>query len=476
MGFSFVGGGATGPTGPTGASGGPTGPTGAQGNEGPTGPGVTGPTGSGGPTGPSGTGPTGPTGAGPTGPTGPGGGAPSILVESGSSEKISAMTAATTLTGVEFAAEQAGGNVKVASTLLSLKITDGTTIVSPTTDIDFVGSTVVNPGTGSASVTVNSISNGGGTVGVASDGTVNLGAPTGKTISLTADAGAFQVGTTGISIALSAGKNFGVNLPTSDTVGTGDLWNDNGQPVFHGSTAPPITATATDLSIGNNVQAAGNLNNILILSDLNNLSAVTGSGNVVIGRGQYGNLTLSGSSNVGVGIQPFASLTSGGGNTSLGVTLQSVTTGNFNTSVGLQADRITTTGNNNTSYGSETGSDFVAGNSNQLDLAGAIKSSGVDGVIYYGPVDAQTAVGGTATSTKTQVVVTSEALTAATTYVLTLTNTRVLATSVVQCTAFCSTNALANVTSITPSSGSLVINFVMAALTGTLTMHISIFN
>ena len=458
MGFSFVGGGATGPTGPTGASGGPTGPTGAQGNEGPTGPGVTGPTGSGGPTGPSGTGPTGPTGAGPTGPTGPGGGAPSILVESGSSEKISAMTAATTLTGVEFAAEQAGGNVKVASTLLSLKITDGTTIVSPTTDIDFVGSTVVNLGTGSASVTVNSISNGGGTVGVASDGTVNLDAPTGKTINLTADAGAFQVGTNGISIALSAGKNFGVNLPTSDTVGTGDLWNDNGQPVFHGSTAPPITATATDISIGNNVQAAGNLNNVLILSDMNSLSAVTGTGNV------------------GVGVQSFLNLTSGGGNTSLGVALTSVTTGTFNTAVGVQADVITTTGNNNTSYGSQTGSDFVAGNSNQLDLAGAIKSSGVDGVIYYGPVDAQTAVGGTATSTKTQVVVTSEALTAATTYVLTLTNTRVLATSVVQCTAFCSTNALANVTSITPSSGSLVINFVMAALTGTLTMHISIFN
>ncbi len=405
MGFSFVGGGATGPTGPTGASGGPTGPTGAQGNEGPTGPGVTGPTGSGGPTGPSGTGPTGPTGAGPTGPTGPGGGAPSILVESGSSEKISAMTAATTLTGVEFAAEQAGGNVKVASTLLSLTITDGTTIVSPTTDIDFVGSTVVNPGTGSASVTVNSISNGGGTVGVASDGTVNLGAPTGKTISLTADAGVFQVGTTGISIDLSAGKNFGVNLPTSDTVGTGDLWNDNGQPVFHGSTAPPITATATDLSIGNNVQAAGDLGNILILSDVNSLSAITGELNVIIGVGQPGPLTLSGSGNVGVGYKSFLNLTSGSANTSLGLALISVTTGYNNTAVGTPADVITTTGNNNTSYGSQTGNDFIAGNSNQLDLAGAIKSSGVDGVIYYGPADAQTAAVSASLVTTTWVLV-----------------------------------------------------------------------
>lgn len=92
--------------------------------------------------------------------------------------------------------------------------------------------------------------------------------------------------------------------------------------------------------------------------------------------------------------------------------------------------------------------------------------------------DAQTAVAGAATSAASNVVVTSEALVAATTYTLTLTDAKVATTSIVQCTVWTSTGAATGVQlkSIINSAGSVAIAVGMAALTGTLKFNISIFN
>ncbi len=93
-------------------------------------------------------------------------------------------------------------------------------------------------------------------------------------------------------------------------------------------------------------------------------------------------------------------------------------------------------------------------------------------------VDAQTAAAGAATSAAPNVVVTSEGLTAATTYTLTLTDALIAATSIVQCTVWPSTGAATGVQikSITPGSGSVAIAVAMAALTGTVKFNISIMN
>lgn len=89
--------------------------------------------------------------------------------------------------------------------------------------------------------------------------------------------------------------------------------------------------------------------------------------------------------------------------------------------------------------------------------------------------DAQTAVAGAATSAVNNVVVTSEGLTAATTYTLTLTDALAVATSIILVTAYDGTNNWA-VTNITRNAGSVVIALKGTALTGTIKIHISILN
>jgi len=90
--------------------------------------------------------------------------------------------------------------------------------------------------------------------------------------------------------------------------------------------------------------------------------------------------------------------------------------------------------------------------------------------------DAQTAVAGAATSAVNNVVVTSEALTSATTYTLTLTDAVVATTSIIHVTAYDGTSAW-TVTNITRSAGSVVIALKTAtALTGTVKIHVSILN
>ena len=90
--------------------------------------------------------------------------------------------------------------------------------------------------------------------------------------------------------------------------------------------------------------------------------------------------------------------------------------------------------------------------------------------------DAQTAVAGAATSAAPNVVVTSEALVAATSYALTLTDALIAAASIVQVSAFKTGGGIVTVTNVVPGSGSVAITATMAALTGTITFMISILN
>lgn len=90
--------------------------------------------------------------------------------------------------------------------------------------------------------------------------------------------------------------------------------------------------------------------------------------------------------------------------------------------------------------------------------------------------DAQTAVAGAASSSSPNVVVTSEALSVATTYTLTLTDSLITPTSIIQCTPADGAVTGVQIKSVTPGSGSVVIVFQFAALTGTIKAMISIFN
>jgi hypothetical protein len=89
---------------------------------------------------------------------------------------------------------------------------------------------------------------------------------------------------------------------------------------------------------------------------------------------------------------------------------------------------------------------------------------------------AQTAVGGAATLNMRAGVITSEGLTGATTYTLTLTNSLIAAASTVLCSPWDGAATGVQVTSITPGVGSVVIVMAMASLTGTVKIPFAVFN
>lgn len=112
--------------------------------------------------------------------------------------------------------------------------------------------------------------------------------------------------------------------------------------------------------------------------------------------------------------------------------------------------------------------------------AGATVSSGGTGTANIAINDAgtgtATAVAGAATLNTASGIVTSEALVAATTYTLTLTNSKVKTTSVVIVNQTNSAALPVTLTSVTPGSGSVVIVIGMAALTGTAKIAFVVFN
>ena len=127
---------------------------------------------------------------------------------------------------------------------------------------------------------------------------------------------------------------------------------------------------------------------------------------------------------------------------------------------------------NSLSVGNPAGATLSRGD---LNFSGTGK---VNGVPFTGSGAPTTAVAGAATLDAPNGVITTESLTAATSYTLTLTNSVVLSTSTVIAIASNSSGAVPppTVTSITESSGSVVIVFAMAALTGTFEIRFAVFN
>lgn len=89
---------------------------------------------------------------------------------------------------------------------------------------------------------------------------------------------------------------------------------------------------------------------------------------------------------------------------------------------------------------------------------------------------AVTAVAGAATLNASSGVITSEALVAATSYTLTLSNAGILSTSTVLATPFDSAGLAVFLKSITPGAGQVVIVVGMAALTGTVVIPFVVIN
>jgi hypothetical protein len=86
------------------------------------------------------------------------------------------------------------------------------------------------------------------------------------------------------------------------------------------------------------------------------------------------------------------------------------------------------------------------------------------------------AVAGAATLNKQNGTVTSEALTGATSYSLTLTNSLILSTSTIMVNATDSAGVGVSLVSVTPSNGSAVIDVAMVALTGTVKIAFAVMN
>lgn len=120
-----------------------------------------------------------------------------------------------------------------------------------------------------------------------------------------------------------------------------------------------------------------------------------------------------------------------------------------------------------------------AGSGGITQLTGAVIAGPGSGsqaaTITFGS-NSTTAVAGAATLNTAAGVVTSEALSGATTYTLTLTNSQITATSTIHVSPFDGATTGVQVTSITPSTGQVVIVLAMVALTGTVKIPFAVFN
>ena len=113
-------------------------------------------------------------------------------------------------------------------------------------------------------------------------------------------------------------------------------------------------------------------------------------------------------------------------------------------------------------------------------ITGALLVVNADGSINAalsgGGTGTATATAGAATLNQYSGVITSEALVGATTYTLTLTNSKIASTSTVLVNATDSASLPATLTSVTPGTHSVVIVVGMAALTGTVKIAFAVFN
>jgi hypothetical protein len=228
----------------------------------------------------------------------------------------------------------------------------------------------------------------------------------------------------------------------------------------------------------------------------------TGTGNVAIGAEALWAPGNTAGGNTAVGTRAGAAVTSGNGNIFIGqATGLTATTGSNNVAVGTNAAVSLTTGSTNISIGNDadgasTGDhNIVIGTSltvpdgtasHQLNIGNFITAPNmigapvlsVGGNQITGSGAPTTAVAGAATLNAPNGVITTEALVAATTYTLTLTDSVIKSTSTVIPVASNATGGVAppTVRSITEGNGSVVIVFGMAALTGTFQVRFAVFN
>lgn len=121
-----------------------------------------------------------------------------------------------------------------------------------------------------------------------------------------------------------------------------------------------------------------------------------------------------------------------------------------------------------------TGPSGPAGPPGSAGAAGASGAVGPAGPI--GPVGTATAAAGAATLDARAGIITSEALTAATTYTLTLTNSFVTTNSIVYVNQTSVPAAAINLFDVTPNNGNVVIVVSMAALTGVVEITFLVIN
>lgn len=111
------------------------------------------------------------------------------------------------------------------------------------------------------------------------------------------------------------------------------------------------------------------------------------------------------------------------------------------------------------------------------DATGVYKTPASGAAAVGGGTGTISATGGAATLNKPAGAVTSESLTTATTYTLTLTNSFIKTTSVVLVNVIESTGAANPVlVSVTPGAGSVAIHVTMASFSGTLLFNFAVFN
>ena len=261
---------------------------------------------------------------------------------------------------------------------------------------------------------------------------------------------------------------------SSTTIGDSTV-SDDGTTVTFNNT--PASGTPNLAFVGSSQLLFQFAGNSLLLEDYPN-------GNIALGYGAGNSVNTTGNSNASFGHQAGANLGAGASNVIVGfVPAGGLVGGNNNTIIGANADFTSSlvNGSGNIIIGANLTiptdpSNYlnIGGFLTSLDTTGA--SLSVGGNQTTGSGAPQTAVAGAATLNAPNGIITSEALTAATTYTLTLTNSVIKSTSTVLCSPFDGAATGVQIVSITPANGSVVIALAMAALTGAVTIPFAVFN